>query len=369
PARPGPPAKPAPPGHPVLTLPAPTGPHRVGVVDLHIVDRTRPDPVAGPGRFHELMISVWYPARETARYPLVPWMPAVTLQPYLTDVGFDPGAFASPLSAGHDSAPVLRAGGRLPVVLYSHGAHSHRADNTVVVQELASHGYAVITIAHTYDTYVAFPDGRVLTPSRSQPMGPPAFAADARSVLDAVEDLAAGHNPDADGKQLPDGLATALDPHRIGMVGWSKGGTATVYTMLADDRVAAGLSFDGPMAPVITADLDRPVMMMTAVFTREDDPDVAGFWPHLTGWRRYAHLEGAEHTCFSDAESLIPQISTIVGMSEQDVESYIGTLDPAEGLHIQQAYPLAFFEEQLRGRHSRLLDGPSPAFPDVKFES
>ena len=50
------------PGTPRLTLPAPTGPHRLGTVSLHLVDRSRPDPVAGPGRYRELMASVWYPA-------------------------------------------------------------------------------------------------------------------------------------------------------------------------------------------------------------------------------------------------------------------------------------------------------------------
>lgn len=61
-----------------LVLPAPTGPHPVGTVQLHLVDRSRPDDIAGPGRFRELMATVWYPARDVQRYPLAPWMPAST---------------------------------------------------------------------------------------------------------------------------------------------------------------------------------------------------------------------------------------------------------------------------------------------------
>src|SRR4051794_11569014 len=53
-----------------LTLPAPTGPYPVGTVPLHLVDRSRPDPAAGPGHFRELMAGVWYPARDVSRYPL-----------------------------------------------------------------------------------------------------------------------------------------------------------------------------------------------------------------------------------------------------------------------------------------------------------
>jgi hypothetical protein len=49
------------PGPVQLTLPAPTGPYPVGTVRLHLIDRSRPDPTAGPGHFRQLMASVWYP--------------------------------------------------------------------------------------------------------------------------------------------------------------------------------------------------------------------------------------------------------------------------------------------------------------------
>ncbi|BFV55072.1 hypothetical protein KCMC57_up01760 [Kitasatospora sp. CMC57] len=45
----------------------------------------------------------------------------------------------------------------------------------------------------------------------------------------------------------------------------------------------------------------------------------------------------------------------------------IGSLDPDQAVQIQQAYPLAFFDEHLRHRPGHLLDGPSPAFPAVTF--
>lgn len=51
-------AAPAAPGPVRLTLPPPTGPYPVGTVALHLVDRSRPDPLAGPGRHRELMVGV-----------------------------------------------------------------------------------------------------------------------------------------------------------------------------------------------------------------------------------------------------------------------------------------------------------------------
>ncbi|MFL6110327.1 MAG: hypothetical protein ACJ786_03105 [Catenulispora sp.] len=97
------------------------------------------------------------------------------------------------------------------------------------------------------------------------------------------------------------------------------------------------------------------------------EPNVATFWTHLTGWRLNLQPDGAVHTCYSDLEGVMTQVARNVGLSQPDLESYIGTLDPAEGVRILQAYPRAFFDQHLRHRPSRLLDGPSPDFPSVKF--
>ncbi|MGW7259368.1 alpha/beta hydrolase family protein [Streptomyces sp. NPDC054834] len=367
-ARPAWAARPAP-GPPRLILPEPTGPYPVGTVSLHLVDASRPDPAAGPGRHRELMASVWYPGRDVRRYPRAPWMPAAPLRSLLTSAGFAADAVLAPLTAGHEGAPVRRTGGRLPVVVFSHGAHDHRSDATVVVQELASHGYVVVTVDHTDDAFSEFPDGRVVVPLHDpqQALGPADFAKDVRFVVDRIEDLDAGRNPDAEHRPLPAGLCGALDLHRIGVFGWSKGGTATALVMIEDQRVRAGLSFDGPMEPTITADLDRPFMMMTAVFTRAEEPSVAEFWSHLRGWRLNVQADGAVHSSYCDNQVLIPQLATAIGMSDEELRGWIGTLDPARALRIQQAYPLAFFDLHLRHRPQNLLDGPSAAFPEVKI--
>ncbi|MEY9858193.1 putative dienelactone hydrolase [Catenulispora sp. GAS73] len=362
-------ATPNPAGPPTtLTVPPPTGPHRVGTVDLHLVDTSRPDPL-NPAKPYELMASIWYPARDADRYPVAPWMTTGTFQAWLANVGFDPTSLPVPVTAGHLGAPVRRGGRPRPVIVFSHGAHDHRSDTTTVVQQLASHGYVVVTVDHTYDAYTQFPGGPVLSPDFADrvPMSPSDFAADARFILDRVEDIAAGRNPDVDRKPLPEGLAGSLDLERIGMFGWSKGGTATALATIADDRIRAGLAFDGPMEPTITTDLHKPFMMMSAVFTRASDPDAQEFWTHLLGWRRYLQLQGAEHISFTDSEGLILQAAKILGLSRATVQSFVGTMDPNEGVRIQQAYPLAFFDLHLRHRHSTLLDGPSTEFPDVQF--
>ncbi|MFD8480314.1 alpha/beta hydrolase family protein [Kitasatospora sp. NPDC059673] len=361
-----------------LTLPAPTGPFPVGTAPLHLVDTSRPNPLSGPGMspYRELMASVWYPAspaRAGEGLPLAPWLPDGAMRAFLAAVGFPLDPALVPLTAGRLGAPVHRTGHRLPVVVYSHGSGSHRADHTVMVQELASHGYVVVTVDHLGNCFSELPDGRVLTPADLHgTMYALDYSVDLRFVLDCVEQLAAGHNPDAGGRPLPDGLGAAVDASRIGMFGWSKGGTATACTMLADRRVLAGLALDGPMQPgfghpSITADLDRPFLLMTADFARATDPYVAEFWSHLRGWRLEVRAAGAVHPSYGDNVTLIPQAGRLLGLAEEQIQRMVGTIDPARALLIQQAYPLAFFDLHLRHRAAPLLDGPSPRFPEVAY--
>ena len=107
-------------------------------------------------------------------------------------------------------------------------------------------------------------------------------------------------------------------------------------------------------------------MLMTAEFTRAAEPSVAEFWSHLRGWRRNIQASGAVHSSYSDYQPLMPQLAAVVGMSDEELRGWIGTLDPARAVRIQQAYPLAFFDLHLR-RRGHLLDRPDPAFPEVTF--
>jgi dienelactone hydrolase len=355
-------------GPPRLTLPPPTGPHRVGTVSLHLIDRSRPDPVTGPGHPYALMASVWYPATgDVRRHPVVPWMPEAPLRALLESAGFDPDVAAGPLTVGHEGAPVLRTPERSPVILFSHGNDGHRSEATIVVQELASHGYVVVTVDHTYDGYGQFPDGRLTVAMNELPFTPWDHANDVRFVLDRIEDLAAGRNPDAERRPLPVGLGAALDLRRIGMFGWSKGATATALVMNADRRVRAGLSLDGPMQSVpFATEIERPFMLMTAENNRVAEPSVEEFWALLRGWRLNVQADGAAHPSYCDHQHLVPPIARLMGMSDEEIAGWVGTLDPVRGVRIQQAYPLAFFDLHLR-RRGHLLSGPNPAFPEVRF--
>jgi dienelactone hydrolase len=359
-----------------VTLPRPTGPHPVGTVSLHLEDRSRPAPWVSSIPTRELMISVWYPA---ARNPCraVPWLTPGAAATFLAGVGLDSTQVTLPDTHAAEGVPVARTG-RLPVVLYSPGFNASRVFNTAVVEDLASNGYLVVTVDHTYEALmVEFPGGRVVT-GQAPDGGRPVFAeavdirvADFRFVLDRIADLDRGINPDVHQLPLPAGLKGAFDLSRVGMFGHSLGGATTASTMYADQRVKAGVSLDGSaIGAVAAAGLDRPYLVMDTPGKggMNNDPALREFFSRLRAWRLALTMRDSAHYSYGDLEILYRRLASLLNMPQQELEEQVGTITPHRAMAIQRAYPLAFYDLHFRHR-GQLLDDPSPAYPEVLFRA
>ena len=233
------------PGH-TPYLPEPTGPGPVGTTSLSLKDVSRPDPWAAGVSARELMVSLWYPAAPSdgrrARY-----MTPAESELQLTSrgiTGVPPDALSTvQTNAVSDATPAGRQRA-LPVVVLSPGFTNSRSTLTALAEDLASHGYVVAGIDHTYESFAtAFPDGRVTTclarEARRKDTGfweklGAGRAADVSFVLD---DLTGAH-PAWPGAGL-------IDPSRMAMAGHSAGGAAAISAMLADSRIRAGIDMDG----------------------------------------------------------------------------------------------------------------------------
>jgi dienelactone hydrolase len=358
-----------------LTLPAPTGPDRIGTVSLHLVQAGRPDPWV-PGRTRELMISLTYPARHVDRYPTAPYMAEGAWESLQRNPETSLGPALMPQTAAHVDAPVDRRPGGLPVILYSPPSGGDRTYNTVLVQQLASRGYLVATVDHTYsDDEVEFPDGRVaqrvLGDDTAQQRTDEVAERDRdmRFVLDELTAIEHGVNPDAEHRRLPAGLRGAMNLDEVGMLGMSLGGATAAATMLDDPRIKAGINLDGTLyGPVVTAGLRRPFLLLSnATHNRGDDPSWAQFWNASTGWKRDFQLLGSTHASYFDAEVLFPQVASAIGVPPVQLDAALGTIDPARAITVESTYVDAFFDRHLRHHREHLLDGPSPRFPEMVF--
>lgn len=239
-----------------------------GFVSSHRADR-RHDAASGglrQGRSleasarRELNVTIHYPTANADSYPLadtvVPWSPNTVLP-----------------SQSHLNAPVDGAAGALPVLLFQPGANLPVQTGTSMAENLAGHGYAVVSIDDTHGSFpgTAFPDGHIEpfegSAGEDFVTASAARVGDIHFVLDELSALTHGSDPDADGAALPAGLGTALDMSKIGMYGHSLGGIMTFYS---DPRVRAGVSLDGwadpaqpgELTPGLAADPERPLLFL-----------------------------------------------------------------------------------------------------------
>ncbi|MFI2031460.1 alpha/beta hydrolase family protein [Streptomyces buecherae] len=357
-----------------LTIPAPSGQHSVGVVGLHLIDKSRTDPYVPGNRPRELMVTLWYPATATSGHYQAPWLSSIAGAHFLASRGLSTQQVTVPTTAGHVLAPVKTSLGKLPVLLYSAGLHSDCAMGTTLAQDLASRGYLVVSVDHTHEANeVQFPDGRLEL--NTMPAGAHSSdtlkvrAADIKFAINAMGTISSGGNPDAGHTTLPSGLSKSVDTSRIGMFGWSLGGAAVADSMQLDKRIDAGANLDGQFfgtAP--SKDLDRPFMLFSSGnHNRHNDSSWRTMWAHLKGNRVDIKLSGAAHLSFSDNEYLVPQWAHLLGLSEAQVQQQYGTIDPNRAAKVQRDYLAAFFDQELRKQPSTLLDKPNAAYPEISF--
>ncbi|MGH3588372.1 MAG: alpha/beta hydrolase family protein, partial [Pseudonocardia sp.] len=338
-----------------LSLPAPTGPQPIGTFEMHLVDHGRTDPWATPpGAPRELMVSVWYPAQAGADSPRAPHFPTGVAAHYDQSsgaFGIRPGTvdFAGSRTHATERAAVAPDATGLPVVLYSPGGGLSRAMGTTLVEELASRGYVVVTVDHTFAAPVQFP-GRMQLPAPDLDKARmlQEQVRDIRFVLDELTQVAAGTDPDAQRRGLPAGLPAALDLSRIGMFGHSAGGFTAAETMLDEDRIDAGANLDGSMDPrygrASTRGVDRPFLLMGGGTSGDDAnphhhlaaPDWNAFWEHSTAWKRDVYLRTAEHMSFADQQVLLPQIDRELPLPDGVLDELVGTIDPVRSIAAQR---------------------------------
>ncbi|MEV0627580.1 alpha/beta hydrolase family protein [Nonomuraea wenchangensis] len=338
------------------TLPAPTGAHRVGTTVLYLKDASRPDPWNLDADARELKVTLWYPTEQRdgrrAAY-MTPKESQLTLRGLGVAGVPDDTLSRTRTNAVEDAAPTGR---KLPLVVLSPGFTKPMSTLTSLAEDLASRGYVVAGIDHTYESYATtLPGGRVAECLACDSDTDPGFgtglvagrAADVSFVLD----------------QLParwDG-SDRIDRSRIAMVGQSIGGAGTLATMVKDSRVRAGIDMDGTTyARIPKRGLSRPFMFLGSPQHVPGGRDTSWErdWKLLTGWKRWLVLSGAEHQSFTDG----PLLSGALGVTPPS-----GVLPAARAAELTRSYVAAFLDQHLKGERQPLLDKPSARHPEVTF--
>ncbi|KNB50694.1 alpha/beta hydrolase family protein [Streptomyces caatingaensis] len=345
-------------------LPHSTGPYGVGRSTLQLTDHSRKDPWVPEAGDRRLMVDVFYPALRGTGTP-APYASAEEIRQLLAARGLEgvpPEAVSRTRIDSRTGA--LPAGGRHPLVVLSPGFSVARYTLTALAEELSSRGYVVASVDHAYEAVGAAFGDRVLPCAACEKARTPedfhrlvtGRAADVSFVLDRLT-----------GPRAAWPYARMIDEKRIGMAGHSIGGASAAAAMAADGRIRAGVNMDGAFQGAVPAEgLGGRAFMMLGTDDETHRPggrdtswDEA--WARLGGWKRWLTVERADHFTFTDAPVLTEQVFPPSVPRP--------ALSGERSVAITRAYTAAFFDRNLRHLPQPLLEGPSPAHPEVRFNN
>jgi len=394
---------------PVFTLPKPTGSYAVGIQYLHLIDETRSDPfLAGSTKKRELMVKVYYPAKEDNSKPFSRYFhgSAELIELFATfynmpDFMFDHLRLVKTNSK--EDLQLSDQGGRYPAVLFSHGAGTSMEVQTSQSEDLASHGYIVVTIDHTYvSAGTVFPD-RVVSHKEAttdfKAVEPAEIitqimADDSKFVIDKLGEMNDG--------RIDSIFQGRLDLENIGAIGHSVGGAVTYNLAIDDSRVKAAIDLDGvvfvtpngdpeDVAPFLMlasdgyhlqAIRDRQSLMrkleelpaeersmLLSIYGSEQayrdayngaQQNLIGLTEVLEVSGNLFTIEGSDHMKFTD-------IGLFIGDRRlRELINIRGKTDPARCLEITEAVTVAFFDEHLKGESGDTLESLVHKYPELK---
>lgn len=386
---------------PVFRFPHPSGSYEIGTLTYHWVDTARSEVfTADPKDRRELMVQIWYPAKNDRSLPHAPYVQDADALLPLTRLLHVPEFTFGHMKYVTTNAVVSTAVAddkpNYPVLIFLEGATGFRKMNTFQVEELVSHGYIVAAIDQPYTAVsVVFPDGRQIAglpfnhikPLIRQSYNPAEVAPTmnggtfengiipylAQDVTFTLNQLAALNQAD------PNAVLTGrLDLQNAGTFGVSLGGIVGSEACRLEPRLRACLVMDAPMpTDVIQSSLEQPTMWITRdAQTMRLERRRAGGWSETDINEHQTTMRAAFENLRGDGYFV--QVSGMFHLNLTDIPYWspllpwlgaIGPIDAQRAHRIINAYSLAFFDQHLKGRPASLLEDTIKQYSEVLFES
>lgn len=388
-------------------LPEPTGPFEVGTTWFSFTDFHRTETFTeNPDDFREITVRVWYPAE--IKKPFESCL-------YIENDAFLPGqgisdeirsAFermnqrlSSITTHSYKDALVAETAVPFPLVLSSHGYWEGMNQSTILMEELASHGYFAVSIGHSFETNsVTKPDGTLV---RFNPLNPELKLRnlERQKAIPLERALTQTLDPDkldslfheimkARPKMLEsiaiwtDDISfvidqfdrlnrengkfqNKLDLKHIGVIGHSFGGAVSGQACLSDARITAGVNMDGlQVGDMIDKDIEKPFLFM-----HHDNLQALNKTPNMNLFQRAqgpAYLmviEGSGHYNFSDFS--LPVISEVALVPK----GALGSIDGMRFIKVLNDCVVTFFDMYLKNTKSPSLGKVSRNYPEIKLET
>jgi pimeloyl-ACP methyl ester carboxylesterase len=357
------------------------------------------------------MVYVWYPATETKDGQSAQYMlDFASIQEAVGEPGlnsFFRPALSAIQQAGYpkihavENAKILSSANKYPVLVFSHGLGMVSSVYTAALEDLASHGYVIAAIDHTYDTaFTAFPDGRLVTYAREKwrtesekPGGFLSYVKDRIEVwaIDThfVIDQLIRYN---DTTSLRAPFAGHLDFQRVGAFGHSVGGLASGRAAQIDSRIRACIDQDSDIngSPFIVdtvgSSLEQPFLFLIGptsdLFSERKlhptDERLASWKLTRTEYDSIVQKQqkiqnevlarvkgGSYRVALVDLPDFTHRSFTDLELLAADVSTKAASL---HNFRTIQLYMRAFFDKYLKSQKGTILDQNSSNDPRVRVE-
>ncbi|CZF77484.1 Alpha/beta hydrolase family protein [Grimontia celer] len=352
--------------------PSPSGEHAVGVTEFEVTEGER-----------WVLVTAWYPAVLSEGESL-PYMEAYLAEAIGEQQGLPPALLEDPRPS-HAVINAAALPGDHPILLFNHGFGSHAYQNLTQMEELASHGYIVLSISHPghslvtrrmsgelihQDNPLDMDNIAILTGAmdkasvdmrESESFHDWAKAASALEQGQFVEmpsfviEWAANNIAvlNAQGRLDTGVIETPLKGHfgtdAIGVFGHSFGGSVAAHLAYNDARVKAAMSLDSYIyAASLSESLNTPLCVAYGdLATAPSNESMA--WVNQTLLEEHAPkgscealFTGATHMNFSDLNHL-PGVS-FMGLT--------GTIDSSLMHNASNQLLLGYFGQHLTGKRT-----------------
>ncbi len=350
---------------PMFQVPTPTGEYEIGTTHFELTDTSRNETFTSiPDDQRRFSIRAWYPTDDISGLQLAPYVdyPAEFGEGVAQSWGF-PSIIVNHFSIipthSYYDAP-LSQDGDFPIIMFSHGYGGFDIQDTSLMQELASHGYIVFSLAHSYEAAITyFPNGDAIYAADIYGSDQhhindslKIWADDTIFLLDQLEII--------DNPEIPSVFHSGLDFTRIGAIGHSFGGSTAEEVCLIDARFQTGISLDSPhILHSLDMNMTKPFLLMfSEAYGNPEMNDVV--FQNSVADCYGLFVNDTKHHNFADMSIWSPLLRSV---------GSLGSIDGYRMLQILNDYVLAFFDEYLGGEASALLDGPSSEYPEVIFHS
>lgn len=360
---------------PVFSLPAPNGPYRVGTESIHVQTEQDEPITKDPNDKRQLILKVWYPSTaDVSSLQSEPYVGKSSRSGFAMKYGLPANALNyldRVETFAFAGIPV--ADNSFPVLVFSHGYGSKATGYYSLLTEIASQGYIVINMNHTYESLGAtFPDGstaffdykfqRKISADGMLAMGPliaafknnvpfeerhpiiqkavkgfyesqsvDRWANDIVTVIDLLEVW-----------NMNGFLKDKLDLNKIGVFGHSNGGGAAGQAGLIDPRVKAAANLDGiTWGNLIDTAYTIPFLYVSADWPAEhEDINSHIYINKSTDYFYETKVLTSGHPNFMDIPFMIP-VNSLAGTGE---------IDPYQGMEIINGLVTTFFDKHLKNK-------------------